>query len=1247
MSTKLQTWMLGGLAAVAMLAGNGCVADRPSRNGVFDENQYLRKDFLIRPDDSKSPDSGWIVGTTITEASEPNVFGDADVFGLFAGATGNEDNLVHFVVTQDKLQLVSNKEIAQVGSTGVQPQVINAWPVTNVDLKYRVNLDGEKTNFYEENQELDWQVRQWVKVNFDKNDLSDLQPLGSYYTSNIDNCTDTINVSATLVPNSFLVDVEHDYFEFSVQVTLPITFASTQSNPNTCTEAYGALGVEAARLGRTNETVTLKYSFMRANAQPTYPKLPVAEKDPIQRKYGPLMFYTIARDADTGLLAANQYVERFDPTKEIKWYFEETFPKEYMPYFTANPAELPQGVSALPGVTTIEDATNQLLQDAGAMAHVSFHPFDDPLPDHTPIQRHFGDVRFSMLRWVQSLDQQSTFAGVTSNVTDPRSGETLASNIVFENFAIKDYYATRLDAYLQTIGASAGSPFDTSTQWPDTPMGPDPNDPTQMTAVKCDASTLGSSIPIVSQFAIATHSGGSTLFQKLQQYLYRPASQYGPLGPQDFISPHTDDNGDFFNAYYALLPYIIYADPATNPFVIPEPGDANNGPAASASIWNMFAKEAQLHQLEGQLDQGHPPFDINSATGSKDARAFLDTYRDLTLNHRALKYARAEIPVLPGLGRPHFHADNITDFSLEDVIGKDGRHCVNTCVAGDTNCAPGTFHWESKSEWVANLISSYWAQVFWHEFGHAMGLSHNFMASVDKPNFPEPIGMNSDKTTHYPLYSSSVMEYNATPDRVFWGKDGWGPYDKGAIAWIYANNNGNPANVPQKPMGNATATGSSGQISASYPWIDPDGFCKDGEKTCTPGQERQFLFCDERHTKFTPLCRAGDIGSTPSEITANEIDNYEWQYKWRNFRQYHKFWDDSAYGDQPMNFIGELRRFISLWAFDMSGAELTTRFQQLGIKPPMNAPSSQFYYNQLTDKFTNEMSSAAALTAAFHEAIIQQSAGQRPYVTQFDNYFGDVTLQGITLDKLDALQAFVGLWPIDDYDPTQSAGGYIASYSPFGLSDEINGTAIGSLYQTVAEQATQSMIGGSYAAFPYFKPLGVAQFTVDTHSVEYINAIVGAARQEVQDWTGGWQFYRLTDFLAFFGQLAVDNNFKVFIPNDVDVDCTVAPYNTPTTCPYDPRTPRAFPQDTFFSDQYNQFTAPDGRRYIWIYLRDRNEWFVCDRDRNSATYQVMYNYNTDVIFQKDDGNYGGAAYSDELQVKYFLDYFSQSSTYTP
>ena len=86
-------------------------------------------------------------------------------------------------------------------------------------------------------------------------------------------------------------------------------------------------------------------------------------------------------------------------------------------------------------------------------------------------------------------------------------------------------------------------------------------------------------MPIIPTTVPANHNGNSSLFQKMQQYLYKPPNEYGHLGPQDFIVPHARTRHDFYNAYYALLPYIVYADPATNPFVIPEGGAGAFGPA--------------------------------------------------------------------------------------------------------------------------------------------------------------------------------------------------------------------------------------------------------------------------------------------------------------------------------------------------------------------------------------------------------------------------------------------------------------------------------------------------------------------------------------------------------------------------------------------------------------------------------------------------------------------------------------------
>ena len=147
------------------------------------------------------------------------------------------------------------------------------------------------------------------------------------------------------------------------------------------------------------------------------------------------------------------------------------------------------------------------------------------------------------------------------------------------------------------------------------------------------------------------------------------------------------------------------------------------------------------------------------------------------------------------------------------------------------------------------------------------------------------------------------------------------------------------------------------------------------------------------------------------------------------------------------------------------------------------------------------------MVAAFHKAVIQQSAGERPYKTVYDKYYGDVTQQGIILDKLFAMQGFVGIWPTDNYDQNQ-AGYYIASYSGIGDSS----------YQYVAQDTVSSMIGGQYDVFPYFVPLAVAQFAQDTHDPSFFGRI------EARDWIGGHVFNRLDDFLSYFRDIAVQNN---------------------------------------------------------------------------------------------------------------------------
>lgn len=92
---------LAGLALTCAFA-TACVADRPSRNGVFDENQYLRKDFLITSGNG-GVDEGWFVHSMVVDTSTPNPLGSGAGAGLYVGAQGESTNFVRFFITQDQM----------------------------------------------------------------------------------------------------------------------------------------------------------------------------------------------------------------------------------------------------------------------------------------------------------------------------------------------------------------------------------------------------------------------------------------------------------------------------------------------------------------------------------------------------------------------------------------------------------------------------------------------------------------------------------------------------------------------------------------------------------------------------------------------------------------------------------------------------------------------------------------------------------------------------------------------------------------------------------------------------------------------------------------------------------------------------------------------------------------------------------------------------------------------------------------
>jgi hypothetical protein len=1264
---------MGALATAC--ASWGCVADRPARNGVFNENQYLRKDFLIRPATPGSVDPGWIFRSTILATSAPNPLGP---LGIFVGAdnSGGDGsspgvNYVRFAVTQDKLQMLDMRELSPgyTAQGARDSEVVNAWPITNVDLKYRVDLDGETSNFYEENQELDWQVRQWVKLQWDKNDMSDLAPLGQGAQSVLTQCTDATDISTTLVPGSFLVDETNNYMSWQIQLTAPIIFNQT------CADAYGAVGIEFSDFGRTDVTMTLEYSLVRAapdsgvqradGSASTYTALAIAEKDPIRRKYG--VFETIVwdRDPSTGLLAGQELLNRYNPNADyMDWYLAEGYPQQFEAMWT-NPGG-------------IVDQTNQIFQDAGAKVRMRVWRFDDQTDgctggactfgnDANVVPKLFGDVRYNFVHWVSDLDVADGpgFAGFTPSLNDPRTGERISTVINIADFPIEDYYVTELDYYLQTIGAE--QTLSANGEWP--AIGG--------SCIVGDTYPLGG---LVNATIETDHNEISTVYDKMQLYMHKPSTTYGFLNPSDFIP---QESTDFFSAFFKIMPYEVFRDPATNPFVIPEGGAGYYAPEQMSM--NDYATRSQWHALMATVNDGNSPFEAyqpsynpyvqytppaNSYDGSGGAGDVLaaQAFTGNLQNLRQTVFNQQYQQNLGQYGRVMDGTDILTNFEL---FKKDSRHCIWNDAAHS-----GT-HWESRAEYITSLIQSYWTQTVWHEFGHAVGLRHNFMSSLDRNNFPT--WTDTAGGTHIGLYASSLMEYNSTPDRLFFaggaaqnnanggpwanggaagasqstaanagavpthngnwnGLPGWAPYDIGAVSFIYGNNRipykagatlavpgaatGAPAKIgPQPTQATENLRAVSGQTGPTAPWNDPNGWNSTATSTSPNGAEIQYLFCTDEHLQYSPFCRQGDFGTTPSEIIASAIDRYEWNYKWRNFRLYHKFWNDGPYADTINSFFSDLTRFLSTWAYDWSSGELITNFPLVGVQVPAGETQIN-YYGNLNAAFTNDISVANQLVAAFHEAIVQQSSGERPYVTTYDPFYGDVVQQGIIIDKLLAIQNWTALNKVSNYDPTQAAGAYLFAASPFDTN-----------YQSVAENTLDSMIGGQYDVFPYVSPLSIQIFAQASHDINF------TGRVEMRDWVGGKVFGGPgvdpnQQFLDWAHNIAQQYNATT-ISDTVFAGCVA---QTPLDdCLWDPRVAQIDSNDQYHSDIYNEFRGPDGRRYAWALIADRNQIVVVDRDRNTASYVTVRNYNQDVVASQDDGTAG--AYYYELPIKYTLDYF--------
>jgi hypothetical protein len=650
-----------------LVVGASCVDHRPIRNGLKNESIYIDKADLTaeNPKRAGSGDDSWLFKVTVVSASSPNVAGDYAFPGF-----ESDTKLVKFRFREDVLQMLDAKKLQKDDANDPNDdlatsneRVMLEFGGQHVDIKLRESLDGERTNYLEENTEEPWQTRQEFRVDFESASLDPIVNMAWFYGSFLHDCARM--VSANLVPDSFEWEEENkDYMAFTLEVNYEV---------NVLTYFGACYDLVSLATGVGTATIQYHFSFYRPDASDYVPEV-IAEKDPVNKKYGSFQVLDIYRDEETGLLSSQSLLHRWDPNRAepATFYFAKGFPARFKPMFEEIKAE-----------------TNKILEDAGAALRLDFKEYNDG-----GVDRKFGDLRYSFVTWHQDIDTTRGLLGYGPSGSDPRTGEIISANLNLYNVGM-DYYRFLIQDYLEEFGGRSHAEIADQA-------GKDP-DTTPWEQIGCAA---GETVAPMDQ----TVRLKSELFEEMRRVMELAPSSTVSVATDDFIPTPTRGMEAFLSDYHRTLPEVRYVNPLWNAYVY-EPAVT----MPLAQMTERLAKEREFKTAMSDIMMNKDPFGgvpIASHAGIEKQNKFLEDFRGWKKNHDLLT---ADMEYL-------LDKKSISVFDANDAItaiSKAARKCKTSGF------------WESDEEYQERIIESVVFHVAIHELGHNLSLRHNFYGSVD------------------------------------------------------------------------------------------------------------------------------------------------------------------------------------------------------------------------------------------------------------------------------------------------------------------------------------------------------------------------------------------------------------------------------------------------------------------------------------------------------------------------------------
>lgn len=230
---------------------------------------------------------------------------------------------------------------------------------------------------------------------------------------------------------------------------------------------------------------------------------------------------------------------------------------------------------------------------------------------------------------------------------------------------------------------------------------------------------------------------------------------------------------------------------------------------------------------------------------------------------------------------------------------------------------------ETQKKAASDIIVPYaYTSTFVHEFGHNLGLRHNFSGSFDAANFYSQEEAVARGLRQAPAYSS-IMDYafSEMNELTIFGK-----YDIAALRFAYAREvelkNGEFIKVE------TTLTDLKNQLEpvarelrTQESSLRQEGRVEEAEQTALAAGQyelKDYRFCTDDNAGLSSTCNRFDEGTTLVEITNHMIESYEDSYRSLNFRdERNEFKDSNLLGITLWNMrrFEKIRDVFEEWEF--------------------------------------------------------------------------------------------------------------------------------------------------------------------------------------------------------------------------------------------------------------------------------------------------------------------------------------------